>query len=76
MKRLEKILVIGGLIVGGSLLGLGFYLDSQLMRSSGILSLAYPAGVVLGKIIEEDDEKYLGKYKSVYPRQNNSQKDL
>ena len=68
MKRLEKIFVIGGLVIGGSLLGLGFYFDSQLMRASGVLSLTYPAGVGMKALLEESDRTYFEEKNNNYPR--------
>ncbi len=69
-------LAIGTLVIGGSLLGFGFYLDNQLMKAGGLLSLSYPAGVCMRKIVDEKDKEYFQENNLIYPRQNNSQKHL
>ncbi len=71
MKKLEKILVIGTLALGGSLLGFGFYLHSPLMKRAGVLaSLMYPAGIAIRALIEKDDREYYKKFNRISGRQN------
>jgi len=75
MKRLEKILVIGTLVLGIGLVSYGLYKEKQLLRGAGLLVSSYPMGMFMRKIMEENDKGYEEK-NNISPRQNNSQKGL
>jgi len=66
MNRLEKIFVVGGIVVGLSLVGFGCYLDSQLMRFGGVLSGSCSVGLVMREILEQEDKRYLEEKKKQY----------
>jgi len=68
MKKLEKMAAVTALVVGGSLLGLGFYKNSQLMKAGGVLSLTYPIGMAMRKLLEEEDRRYFEEQNKISPR--------
>jgi len=85
MKKLEKIIALGVIVIGGSLLGIGFYRDKKfpheytkngLIKSAGLISLAAVSGLGLRELIEGEDRRYFEEHNKNYPRQNNSQKGL
>ncbi len=76
MKKLEKILVIWTLALGGSLLSYGLAKEKQVLTGARLLCLGYPAGIASRTLIEKDDREYFKRYDRDYPRQNISQKGL
>jgi hypothetical protein len=62
MKRLEKALAVGGLVLSISLMGLGLYRDNKfpeeywrntLAKGAGLICLSASAGIALRRPVEE-----------------------
>jgi hypothetical protein len=68
MKKLEKILAIGGLTVGISLVSYGLAKEKPVLTTLGFLSCSYPVGLLARQIIEEDNKMYFEEKNKNYPR--------
>jgi len=78
-------IALGTLVIGGSLVGLGLYRDNKpekneyinwAIKGAGLMFLVTCSGLALRDLVEEEDRRYFKKHNIIYPRQNNSQKDL
>ena len=58
MNKLEKIASIVFFVAGVGLFSYGLYKDKPIATSLGLISCSYPAGIVMGEMLEEDDYFY------------------
>jgi len=77
MKKLEKIFVVGGIVIGLSLVGYGLHRDNKfseeytknnIIKGAGLVSFVTGCGLGLGRMLEEEDKRYLKEKKKIYPR--------
>ncbi len=67
MNKLEKIITIGGFVIGVPLLSLGLYMDkfperdNYLLKCLGLIFCSAGAGMILHEIVEE--KRYYGSKK-------------
>ena len=64
MNKLEKIFAIGALVIGVGLVSYGLHREKPLLRSAGLLIGSYPVGLLMRRVIEEDDKRYLKEKKN------------
>jgi len=85
MNKLEKAIIAGTLVIGGSLLRFGLYRDKKFpedykinwaIKGAGLISLTVVSGLGLRELVEGDDKKYFEEKNNNLPRQNYSQKGL
>jgi len=80
MKKLEKILVVGGIVIGLSLVGYGLHRDNKkpdeplvytnsLIKVSGLISFIGGVGFGLGRMLKKEDERYFEEQRKKYPNQ-------
>jgi len=78
MNKLEKIFVVGGIVIGLSLVGFGLYRDNKfpeykdyikntIIKGAGLVSFVTGCGLGLGRMLEEEDKRYLKGKKKIYP---------
>jgi len=74
MKKLEKILTVGGFVIGVSLVGFGCYRDdhfpekdniNSLLKGTGLALFSLGTGLTLKKIVDYEDKKYFEEHKKL-----------